>query len=282
MLALAAALILASSVAPTPSRLNRALGWAPLVLIGQVSYGIYLWHWPVFTLLGPEQLHVEGWRLLMARLSITAALVAISYVLIERPYRFRRGPLHVRFLGGAVCVVGVVAAVLVWPTASPVSAARADRALAKLTENQSTVTATTTPVTAAAPAHSSPTLAPLPRPRPTRPRPPPLPRCGRDHIDHHRDDGGPHDLHDDHDDHGRPAADARAQATARRGDSRGLRAPPLAATAGAARHERERGRPGRLLPGQPDRPQIRFYTGVEVQDPCVNAITEWPAGATGR
>ena len=72
VLALAAALILASSVAPTPSRLNCALGWALLVLIGQVSYGIYLWHWPVFTLLGPEQLHVEGWRLLMARLSITA------------------------------------------------------------------------------------------------------------------------------------------------------------------------------------------------------------------
>ena len=58
LLALAAAVILASSAAPTPSRLNRALGWAPLVLVGQVSYGIYLWHWPVFTLLGPEQLHV--------------------------------------------------------------------------------------------------------------------------------------------------------------------------------------------------------------------------------
>ena len=60
LLALAAAVILASSAAPTPSRLNRALGWAPLVLIGQVSYGIYLWHWPVFALLGPEQLHARG------------------------------------------------------------------------------------------------------------------------------------------------------------------------------------------------------------------------------
>ena len=26
-------------------------------------------------------------------------------------------------------------------------------------------------------------------------------------------------------------------------------------------------------PGRPDRPQIRFYNGVEVQDPCINAIT---------
>jgi hypothetical protein len=30
-------------------------------------------------------------------------------------------------------------------------------------------------------------------------------------------------------------------------------------------------------PGEPDRPQVRFYNGVEVQDPCVNAITEWPS-----
>lgn len=30
-------------------------------------------------------------------------------------------------------------------------------------------------------------------------------------------------------------------------------------------------------PGRPERPQIRFYNGVEVQDPCINAITEWPA-----
>ena len=38
-----------------------------------------------------------------------------------------------RFLGAAVCVVGVVAAVLAWPTAPSVSAARADRAIATLT-----------------------------------------------------------------------------------------------------------------------------------------------------
>ena len=279
VLALAAALILASSVAPTPSRLNRALGWAPLVLIGQVSYGIYLWHWPVFTLLGPEQLHVEGWRLLMARLSITAALVAISYVLIERPYRFRRGPLHVRFLGGAVCVVGVVAAVLVWPTASPVSAARADRALAKLTENQSTVTATTTPVTAAAPAHTSPTLAPLPRRRPTRPRPPPLPAAAETTSTTTATTVAP------------------TTSTTSTTTTTTVAPPPtpaprrLLVVGDSVAYALRRSLPQQALPGmsvsvagrvgcspgQPDRPQIRFYTGVEVQDPCVNAITEWPA-----
>ena len=30
-------------------------------------------------------------------------------------------------------------------------------------------------------------------------------------------------------------------------------------------------------PGAADRPQIRFYTGQEFLDPCVNALAEWPA-----
>jgi peptidoglycan/LPS O-acetylase OafA/YrhL len=281
VLALLAALILASSVAPTPSRLNRALGWTPLVLIGQVSYGIYLWHWPVFTLLGPEQLRVEGWRLLVARLAITAALVAISYVLIERPYRFRRGPLHIRFLGGAVCVVSVVAAVLAWPSASPVSAARADRALAKLTQNQPIATATTTPVTSGPPAAiirtdtnptstgptttspatttsttgnpsaaadttstSAATTAVPTTTTTTTVAPPPIPAPKRLLV----------------------VGDSVAYALRR---SLAQQAPPGMSVTVA-------GRVG-CTPGTPDRPQVRFYNGVEVQDPCVNAVTEWPA-----
>jgi peptidoglycan/LPS O-acetylase OafA/YrhL len=276
VLALAAALILASSVAPTPSRLNRALGWAPLVLIGQVSYGIYLWHWPVFTLLGPEQLHVEGWQLLVSRLAITAVLVAISYVLIERPYRFRRGPLQVRFLGGAVCVVGVVAAVLAWPSASPVSAARADRALAKLTQDQSIVSATTTPVTSgppvttvpaptttaaptstAAPATDATTTAAPTTAAPTTTAPAPTTTVAA------------------------TTTTAAPVPAPRRllvvGDSVAYalrRSLPQQALSGMS--VEVAGRVG-CTPGRPERPQIRFYNGVEVQDPCVNAITEWPA-----
>jgi peptidoglycan/LPS O-acetylase OafA/YrhL len=138
LLALAAAIVLLSSGAPTPSRLHGVLSLAPLVLLGQVSYGIYLWHWPVFCLLGPDQLHVRGWVLLCARLLITAALVAASYMLIERPFRFKWGPLPLRLLGASACVVGVVAAVLTWPPVPQVSAARADQVLASWAAGQGT------------------------------------------------------------------------------------------------------------------------------------------------
>ncbi len=268
LLAIGAALILASSAAPTPSRLNRALGWAPLVLIGQVSYGIYLWHWPVFSLLGPQQLHVRGWQLLVTRLAITAVLVMVSYVLVERPYRFRRGSIHIRFLGAAVCVVGVIAAVLAWPTVGPVSAARADSVIAKLTQQNRSSTnvptattvapptrpATTTPTTPAPTvattqpptvATDPPTTTLPPTTAPTTTAPPPV-------------FPGPRRL--------LVVGDSVAD-TMRR--SFNHQVPPGMAV-------KDVGKVG-CSPAGPDRPQVRFYTGAEALDPCADAVTEWPA-----
>ena len=264
LLAVAAAVILASSAAPTPSRLNRALGWAPLVIVGKVSYGIYLWHWPVFTLLGPEQLHVWGWQLLVVRLAVTGVLVVISYVLIERPYRFRRGPIHIRFLGAAVCVAGVVAAVLAWPTVSPVSAARADSAIAKLTGQSgdttsvpmistppvtlpatrptTTTVATTVAATTAAPTTTAPPTTPPPAP--TTAPPPAVPAPSRLLV----------------------VGDSVADVL--------RRAFPHQALAGMK--VKDAGAVG-CSPGGPDHPQVRFYDGQEILDPCANSIVEWPA-----
>jgi peptidoglycan/LPS O-acetylase OafA/YrhL len=70
------------------SRVTRWLECAWLVRIGQISYGLYLWHFPVFQQLGV--LRQPGstapfWRSALAwSLSFAAAL--ISYVVIERPF----------------------------------------------------------------------------------------------------------------------------------------------------------------------------------------------------
>jgi peptidoglycan/LPS O-acetylase OafA/YrhL len=66
-------------------RFARLLSWKPLVQVGVVSYGIYLWHNPLFMIvpLGPA-----GWLDLpvqFLRLGGTGILVTVSYRYLERP-----------------------------------------------------------------------------------------------------------------------------------------------------------------------------------------------------
>ncbi len=86
----AAVLVVIAGATEAPTGvLARALGWAPLVAIGRVSYGIYLWHWPVFVVLRPERVGFEGIGLTALRALATAVLAAASYALVEQPIRTR-------------------------------------------------------------------------------------------------------------------------------------------------------------------------------------------------
>jgi hypothetical protein len=126
-----AALIMALSHPQT--RLGSTLmGWGPLRWIGERSYGIYLWHWPVYMVTRPQlDVPFEGLQLLALRLALTLVLAELSYRYVETPVRrgalgrawrslretrgFKRWDLGVRYAGivvpaVAVCVaLGVVA-----------------------------------------------------------------------------------------------------------------------------------------------------------------------------
>ena len=67
--------------------LARALSVAPLRYLGQISYGIYLWHWPLFLLLTRERTGASGVGLLALRCGVTLAVSVLSYHLIELPIR---------------------------------------------------------------------------------------------------------------------------------------------------------------------------------------------------
>ncbi len=69
---------------------SLVLDLAPLRLCGRVSYGIYLWHWPVIVWLDADRTGWTGGGLLAARLAVIAALTAVSYVCIESPIRSGR------------------------------------------------------------------------------------------------------------------------------------------------------------------------------------------------
>ncbi len=64
------------------------LGLAPLRWIGLRSYGLYLWHWPVFMVTRPYlDVQLDGPVLLVLRLAIVGVLVELSYRYIEIPAR---------------------------------------------------------------------------------------------------------------------------------------------------------------------------------------------------
>lgn len=91
--------------------LARALSWRPLVGLGLISYGVYLYHWPVFGWLTPERTGVDGPALVVLRLGVTLGLAVASYHMVEQPVRRGRPvlrPVPVTLAAGLV-VAGLLA-----------------------------------------------------------------------------------------------------------------------------------------------------------------------------
>jgi peptidoglycan/LPS O-acetylase OafA/YrhL len=84
--------------------LGRVLALWPLRALGRISYGVYLFHWPLFFVLTPERTGLVGRELLAVRSLATLALATASFVLIEQPVR--RGVLRGR-TGAWAAAVGV-------------------------------------------------------------------------------------------------------------------------------------------------------------------------------
>lgn len=85
--ALAVAAVILLVTRRPAGRVARALSWRPLTAVGLVSYGLYLWHWPVYVVLDPSRTGLDGWDLTAVRVAVTAVLSVASYLLVEQPVR---------------------------------------------------------------------------------------------------------------------------------------------------------------------------------------------------
>jgi peptidoglycan/LPS O-acetylase OafA/YrhL len=85
---LATALVIASVTQPDRGPLGRILSWRPITWVGEVSYGLYLWHWPLYMVVTPSRTGLDGAALLLARLGATVAIATCSFYLVEKPIRF--------------------------------------------------------------------------------------------------------------------------------------------------------------------------------------------------
>ena len=89
--AVAGVAVIAAAAHPRPGPVARVLSFAPFVGLGIISYGLYLWHWPIYLWLNADRVGVDGWPLFAVRMAVTLPVALTSFFLVERP--IRRGAL---------------------------------------------------------------------------------------------------------------------------------------------------------------------------------------------
>ena len=83
-----AALVVLVAAHPATTLTSNVLATKPMVWIGKRSYGIYLWHWPVYMVTRPgSDIPLTGLPVFILRVTITVGLAAASYRFLEVPIR---------------------------------------------------------------------------------------------------------------------------------------------------------------------------------------------------
>lgn len=146
------ALLVVTIAATSKSVVARALAWRPLVWVGVMSYGLYLWHWPVFVALSAERTELDGIGLFVVRIVVSTACAVASYHVVENPIRrhatwTRTGHGRQALLAGAiaVAVVAVVLGVLPTPESEIARFDPSSVAAASPSTDPATTTTTTLP-----------------------------------------------------------------------------------------------------------------------------------------
>lgn len=125
----AAALLLAAGLRSNP--ISRALSWTPLRRIGDVSYSLYLWHWPV--LVFARRLWPGDDRAVLGALAVATVLAVITHRHVETPFRERgrsstrralRAPVVAVLAGGTACAVVLGGSLASWADPAVRSASR--------------------------------------------------------------------------------------------------------------------------------------------------------------
>lgn len=111
VLALPACVGVAMLIAARDSAVNEVLSCRVLVVIGALSYSLYLWHWPI---LAAFRYFFESYKLSPLFISIALLVTAIfsygSYRLVEVPFRRKRQALQIlpRYVVLLIFVAGAV------------------------------------------------------------------------------------------------------------------------------------------------------------------------------
>jgi len=123
------------------------LAWKPLIAIGLVSYGLYLYHWPIFAILTEDRLGLGQYETFAVRMVATVAVTVLSYRFLEQP--IRRGKLlsNRRIWLSVIVAMSLVAGLIFISTNSAPVVAYADydttKATISMVENESDTSSAT-------------------------------------------------------------------------------------------------------------------------------------------
>lgn len=119
----AAALVLLAGATGSRRGVDRLLSSTPMRYLGDISYSLYLWHWPVLlfflVLTGEPSADLEGGSFVIV---LSLLLAVITYHVVEEPLRLRHKTRRGQYRLGAVAVAVVLLATAGWQAVAIVRA----------------------------------------------------------------------------------------------------------------------------------------------------------------
>jgi peptidoglycan/LPS O-acetylase OafA/YrhL len=182
VVALISTVVIAVAVHPASRIGTVILAQQPLRWIGERSYGIYLWHWPIFMVTRPGfDTGITGWPNTALRIGLTLVAAELSYRFVEEPIRHGSLGRWYRSLRSATgedrslmwqrtiltCSIAIVTVLVAGVGLASAQSPRIESGLAFLTQPSTSTT------TVATPAPTQPGNAPTTPTTPTVPPPAP-------------------------------------------------------------------------------------------------------------
>jgi peptidoglycan/LPS O-acetylase OafA/YrhL len=149
LIGLAVASVILAAVAAPRSIIPRLLSWSPIRYVGRISYGLYIWHWPIFIWLDHARTGLYGYELFAFRVGVTFVVSVASFHLVERPIRM--GTFISRWRAWLIVPAGVGAVLVAVIAATTGTTAVAGTALPPAIGTSGPTTTTTTLAPGAAP-----------------------------------------------------------------------------------------------------------------------------------
>jgi peptidoglycan/LPS O-acetylase OafA/YrhL len=119
--------VIVSAIGAPRSPVPRFLSLGPVRYVGRISYGLYIWHWPLFIWVNEARTGLSSYGLFAVRAAVTFAVSVASFHLVEQP--IRRGT----FLKDWRAYVAVPSAVIVVLVAMVTATAGTSAAVGKAT-----------------------------------------------------------------------------------------------------------------------------------------------------